>query len=334
MKVLSEMIKAFGFHEQVQNIQLLNSGGIHQTYQVQLTTGKSYILQQMNTEAFPNPEIVMQNLQIVGAYLKNKFPEKRLLHFYQTADGKYLYQNWRMMDFIAGYSLKTCENLQQIHQAGQAFGAFQKAVSEIPSDALKSSISGFHDTKAYFQKLTSLEICSEEMEQLKSWQEKACFVQETYQKEKIPFRTVHYDMKCSNLLFDRESNQPVAVIDWDTIMSGMPVYDFGDAVRSFASKVSSSESNLNLVGLDMRKLKAFTSGWLEQAEILPEEKKLLIPSVFSVTVELAVRYFTDYLQGNIYFKTEFPEQNLIRAKNQIKLAEEILKHQAEMENFL
>ena len=93
-------------------------------------------------------------------------------------------------------------------------------------------------------------------------------------------------MKCSNLLFDKETNQPVAVIDWDTIMSGMPVYDFGDAVRSFASNVSSSERNLKLV------------------------------------------------QGNLYFKTEFPEQNLIRAKNQIKLAEEILKHESEMENFL
>jgi len=334
MKIFSEISEAFGLYAQIRKIQPLNSGGIHRTYQIQLMTGENYILQKMNTEAFQNPETVMENLQIAGLYLKDSFPEKRILHFYQTAEGKYLYQNWRLMDCISGYSMKTCENLEQIHQAGQAFGAFQKAVSKIPAEALKSVIPEFHNTKAYFQKLKALEIRSEETELLKSWQERACFVQEAYLKEKIPFRTVHYDMKCSNLLFDKETNQPVAVIDWDTIMSGMPVYDFGDAVRSFASNVSSSERDLNLVGLDMRKFKAFTSGWMEEAELLPEEKKLLIPSIFSVTVELAVRYLTDYLQGNLYFKTEFPEQNLIRAKNQIKLAEEILKHESEMENCL
>ena len=334
MKVFSEIMNAFELSGQIQSIQPLTSGGIHQTYQIQLTTGEAYILQQMNTEVFQHPETVMKNLQIVGLYLKDSFPEKSILHFHQTAEGKYLYQNWRLMDCMQGYSLKTCENLEQIHQAGQAFGAFQKAVSKIPANALKSVITGFHDTKAYFQKLTALGVRSEEVERLKSWQKRACFVQEAYLKEKIPLRTVHYDMKCSNLLFDRETNQPLAVIDWDTIMSGMPVYDFGDAVRSFASNVSSSERDFNLVGLDMRKFKAFTSGWREEAELLPEEQKLLIPSIFSVTVELAVRYLTDYLQGNIYFKTEFPEQNLIRAKNQIKLAEEILKHQSEMENCL
>lgn len=334
MKIFSEILEAFEISGQIRKVQTLHSGGIHQTYQIQLMTGECYILQRMNTEAFPNPETVMKNLQIVGLYLKDSFPESSILHFHQTAEGKYLYQNWRLMDCISGYSLKTCETLEQIHQAGEAFGAFQKAVSRIPADALKCVIPEFHDTKAYFRKLKALEIRSEETELLKSWEERACFIQEAYQKENIPFRTVHYDMKCSNLLFDKETNQPVAVIDWDTVMSGMPVYDFGDAVRSFASNVSSSERDFNLVGFNMDKMKAFTSGWMEEAELLPEEQKLLIPSIFSVTAELAVRYLTDYLQGNLYFKTEFPEQNLLRAKNQIKLAGEILKHESEMKNFI
>ena len=117
-------------------------------------------------------------------------------------------------------------------------------------------------------------------------------------------------------------------------MPGMAVYDFGDAVRSFASDTSSSEPDLSKVGMNMTKFKAFSSGWLSQTDYTPKERELLIPSVFSVTVELAVRYLTDYLQGNLYFKTSYPEQNLIRTRNQIRLAQKILKQESEMKKLI
>ena len=330
--VLNTVRKAFRLEGEILEIHPLTDGGIHGTYQIRLKTGKNYIFQQVNTGVFQNPDAVMQNIVRTASYLEKYVPEMQVLHFYQTEQGEYLFQNWRVMDVIHGYSMKTCENLYQIQQAGKAFGAFQKAVSGMDSAGLVQTISGFHDTKAYFQELLHLKSSLPEMEILRNWQEQACFVCDCYQKGKLPFQVTHGDMKCSNLLFDRETNQPVAVIDWDTVMSGMPVYDFGDAVRSFASNVSSSETDLSRVGISMPKFEAFVSGWL--SECPQTDRNLLIPSVFSVTVELAVRYLTDYLQGNIYFRITHPEQNLIRARNQIRLAQELLKHQSEMEKFL
>ena len=327
---LNAVRKAFRLEGEILEMLPLTDGGIHRTYQIRLDTGKAYIFQQMHTGVFRNPDAVMQNIVRTASYLEEHVPEMQILHFYQTGQGAYLFQNWRVMDAIDGYSLKTCENLHQIHQAGKAFGAFEKAVSGMDSAGLVQTIPGFHDTRAYFQKLLHLKSSLPEAEILRSWQEQACFISDCYHRGEISFQVTHGDMKCSNLLFDRETNQPVAVIDWDTVMPGMPVYDFGDAVRSFVSNVSSSEADLSRVGISLPKLEAFASGWLSECP----DRKLLIPAVFSVTVELAVRYLTDYLQGNIYFRISHPEQNLIRARNQIRLAQEILKHESEIKKLI
>ena len=333
-EILSSVRKAFRLEGEIADFKVLSGGSIHMTCLVRLNTGKDYIFQQMNTNVFRNPDAVMQNIRRTSEYLHSHFPERKILHFYQTASGSDFYQNWRVMDAIPGKSLKSCENLHQIQQAGETFGRFQKEVSGMNAETLVQVIPGFHNTRAYFQKLLSLNSDLPEFSILKQWQEQACSVCDSCQKNQIPLRVTHNDMKCSNLLFDCETGQPSAVIDWDTIMPGMAVYDFGDAVRSFASNTSSSEPDFSKVGISMPKFKAFASGWLSQTDCTPEERKLLIPAVFSVTAELAVRYLTDYLQGNLYFKTSYPEQNLIRAQNQITLAQDILNHQSEMEKLI
>ena len=334
MKEIFDSIRqAFALQGEIAEISPLTGGSIHRTYKIRLNSGKIYIFQKMHTGVFQKPEAVMQNILKVTAYLNQNYPDRQTLHFYQTYSGAYIYQNWRVSDYIPAQSLKLCENLYQTEKAGAMFGWFQKAVSGMNADSLYPVIPEFHDTKAYFQKLLQFHADMPEIEKLKNWQEQACFVCDVYQKDRISLKVTHNDMKCSNLLFD-SSGMPVAVIDLDTVMSGKSVYDFGDAVRSFASNVSSSEPDFSKIGLNMQKFKAFASGWLSQAEYAAEERKLLLPAVFSVTVELAVRYLTDYLQGNVYFKTEYPEQNLVKARNQIKLAQEILNHQAEMKKIL
>lgn len=334
MELLFETIRqVFALSGELTEAVRLTEGGIHDTYRIRLDTGKIYIFQKMHTGVFRNPEAVMQNIMHVTAYLENDNPEMQTLHFYRTDSGAYLYQNWRVMDCIPGRSCKICHDLNQIRKAGAMFGKFQNAVSGIDANRLKPVISGFHDTRNYFDQLLNLHSDLPEAQILTKWQEQACEVFDYYQKHKNLLKITHNDMKCSNLLFDSSGN-PVAVIDLDTIMSGIPVYDFGDAVRSFASNTNSSEPDLSKVGLNLDKFRAFASGWLSQTEYSSEERKLLIPAVFSVTAELAVRYFTDYLQGNLYFKTDNPEQNLIRARNQIRLAQEILNHQSEMEKSL
>jgi len=325
--------KAFALQGKILEVLPLTEGSIHETYKIRLDTGKIYVFQKMHTGVFRKPEAVMRNIFRVTKYLQENFPDMQTLHFYQTLSGVPLYQNWRVSAYIPAQSMKICENLKQIEQAGMMFGRFQKAVSGMNAEKFCPVLPEFHNTRAYFQKLLQFHADMPELEKLKSWQSQACYVCDAYQKNNIPLKVTHNDMKCSNLLFDA-SGMPVAVIDLDTVMGGMPVYDFGDAVRSFASNTSSSEADLSVVGLNMQKYKAFASGWFSQTEYSPEERKLLIPAVFSVTVELAVRYLTDYLQGNIYFKTDYPEQNLVRTRNQIRLAQEILNGRKEMEKFL
>jgi len=334
MRVLFETIRqAFNLSGKIIKADRLTEGSIHETYRIGLDTGKIYIFQKIHTGVFQNPDAVMQNIIIITEYLQKYYPDMQTLHFYQTDSRMYFYQNWRVMDCIQGQSYKIFHDLHQIQKAGTMFGKFQNAVSGIDPNLLKPVISGFHDTRNYFDQLLNLHSDLPEAQILIKWQEQACEVFDYYQKNKNLFKITHNDMKCSNLLFDSSGN-PVAVIDLDTVMNGIPVYDFGDAVRSFASNTNSSESDLSRVGLNLDKFRAFASGWLSQTEYSSEERKLLIPAVFSVTAELAVRYLTDYLQGNLYFKTHDPEQNLIRARNQIRLAQEILNHQSEMEKIL
>ena len=318
---MKEIAKAFGIEGEISESVILGDGGIHRTYRIRMNTGKSYIFQKMNTKVFQNPEEVMQNILLVTEYLKGENIET--LEFHQTESGVYLYQDWRVMNYLDGYSLKSVEELNQLQQMGEAFGRFQKAVSGIEAGRLKEVIPGFHDTERYYQELLSLKPDLPEAEILLEWKDKACFVCETYRTKKIAYRVTHGDMKCSNLLFDRKTGYPLAVIDLDTVMPGKVVYDFGDAVRSISRN-----------GLNIEKFKAFADGWLNQMDYTEPEQKLLIPSIFSITVELAVRYLTDYLRGNIYFRVNQPEQNLIRAGTQIKLAQEFLKHQAIMEEII
>ncbi len=316
--------EAFLLPGHITEYQMLTNGGIHETCQIRLSTGKQYIFQHMNLHVFPHPETVMQNISHVTAYL-SKFSDMQTLQFYQTAQKEYFFHGWRIMDYIPGYSLPTMTDLNQIHQAGKAFGQFQSRVSQIDSRCLLPVIPAFHDTEAYFRKLSALGDSSEETQVLMHWQKQACSVMNTVPA--LPHIITHNDMKCSNLLFDRQTHQPIAVIDLDTVMPGLAVYDFGDAVRSIAVNADRS-------GIDLEKFKAFVSGWLLEMQYSSEETSLLIPAVFAVTVELAVRYLTDYLQGNLYFKVSFPEQSRIKAGKLIHLAQDILQQETEMQKFI
>lgn len=320
---MRKITQVYGIKGEITKAIELGDGGIHKTYCIRMDTGKRYILQKMNTKVFRKPEEVMENIAIVTGCLREHSPEIRTLEFRQTEKGSYLYDGWRAMEYLDGYSRKSVRELHQIQQMGEAFGRFQKAVSGIDSGRLKEVIPGFHDTEGYYRELEELETDIPEKAILEEWKEKACYVCEAYRQQGIDDRVTHGDVKCSNLLFDRETDQPLAVIDLDTVMPGKAVYDFGDAVRSLSRN-----------GVDMEQYKVFAEGYLHQTEYTEAERALLIPSVFSVTVELAVRYLADYLKGNIYFKVNQPEENLHRARQQIRLAKEMQKHQAEMENLI
>ncbi|MDE6005384.1 MAG: aminoglycoside phosphotransferase family protein [Oscillospiraceae bacterium] len=332
--------KKFHLSGNLLDSKLLTNGGIHDSYQVIYLnpdfTKKYYIFQKMNRIAFQNPEIMMQNIAVVANYLKNNYPDMQILEFYQTENQNYFYQNFRVMNFIQGENMRICNNLVQIQQAGKAFGQFHARLSGLDSTKLKQTIPNFHATPEYMKKLKLFENQNlPELKILESMQERACEIFNFYQNKKLPFRIVHNDMKCSNLLFHKFTGKAI-VIDWDTISNGMLVYDFGDAVRSFASKTVSDDLNFNAIGIDLQKFQAFATGYLQETKnfLTPEEKSVLVQAVFTVTVELATRYLLDYLQGNIYFKISYPEHNLIRARNQIELAKNISANAKAMQEII
>ena len=341
MKNLLEIIgKKFNLSGKLLDSKLLQNGGIHETYQVIYQdfnlTKKYYIFQKINHIAFQNPEIIMQNIALVTNYLKINYTDMKILEFYQTENKNYFYDNFRVMKLIQGENMRICNNLVQIQQAGTALGQFHARLANLDGKKLKQAISDFHNTPKYMKKLEFFENQNlPELKILQSMQEKACEIYNFYQAKKLPFRIVHNDIKCSNFIFNKLKNQAI-IIDWDTISNGMLVYDFGDAVRSFASKTVSDDLDFNAIGIDLEKFQAFVKSYLQETRnfLKKEEKSMLIQAVFTVTVELATRYLLDYLQGNKYFKISYPEHNLIRARNQIELAKNISANAKAMQEII
>lgn len=320
--------------------ELLQNGGIHETYRVTYQnpdgTRQSYIFQKVNRTAFQNPEAIMQNISAVTAYFRNNFPDMKILEFYQTENHAYLYKDFRVMNAIQGKTMRTCDSLMQIREAGIIFGQFHAKLSGLDGTKLNQTIPDFHATQKYMQKLQDYKNVVPELKILQSMQEQTCEIVRLYQTGVLPFRIVHNDMKCSNILFDNTTGKALAVIDWDTIMNGMLVYDFGDAVRSLASKTVSDNPDLSAVGIDLQKFQAFADGYLQETRnfLTQKEKSVLVKAVFTVTAELAVRYLLDYLQGSLYFKISYPEHNLIKARNQIQLAKHISANSKAMQEMI
>ncbi len=322
-----KILEMFGIAGKISGIFRIPEGKINRTFKIDLDSGEEYILQEMNQYVFPEPEKVMHNHLKVSAYLEKK--SLPAIQFQQTLEGKYLFRNWRMMKFFHGESRKRFLFPEELQQGGEMFGKIAQALSEMDGTELEEILPEFHDTEKYYAKMEEFASDIPEYKILEEWKEYACYVCRTYREQEIPLKVVHGDMKCSNLLFHPETNEAVAVIDFDTVMNGKTVYDFGDAVRSAATEILPKE-----VFINQERYRIFVSHWLKQVHYSEQEKKLLLPSVFAVTVELAVRYLTDYFMGNQYFMITQPMENLYRARSQIKLAKNIIYHYAELEDIL
>ena len=297
---METILEKFGISGKMKSYRLITKGHINQTYLVKMEDGRGYILQHINSEILQNPHAIMQNIVKITEYLQKQNIPLQIPHFYQTAKGEYLFENWRIMDKIQGVTLTSSDNMEAIHSMGYAFGAFHQGLAEYPSSRLYDTFPKFHNTRVRFANLwnavkqdNSDRACLivEELEQLRKYEESACILTDGLQAEKFPMRVLHGDMKCSNVLFHPETFAPIAVIDLDTIMQGTILTDYGDAVRSLMGTKFSIE-----------KYQAFERGYLESAQFLTDiEKEYFIPSAFCMTIELATRYAEDYFHHDRYF---------------------------------
>jgi len=333
--------------------QLIQMGNVNKTYEVKfiLPEGKpkSFLIQNVNTYAFRHPVDLMNNIDKVTEHIRAKKPGQVALHFHHTADRKtYVIDGrnfWRMTNFIPSVTYDVVPNLQVIRSTGRAFGEFQLQLADFPTDELFETIPNFHNTRMRFQALKAsaetnaagrLAEVREELNWLLSVEDQACTLTDMLERGELPLRVTHNDTKINNVLFSRETGEPLVVIDLDTVMPGLVGHDFGDAVRFAANFVQEDSREYEKAGVDLEIFRAFAEGFLEMtAETLTEnEIRTLALSCFVLTVELSTRFLADYLDGDLYFKTLSPDHNLVRARCQIALAKDMLRKLPQMEQIV
>lgn len=350
---LSQVCDTFRILGILVSFEEIKAGNVNSTYKVTYLQPdgkeKSYILQEINTYVFKNPVQVMENIDKVTGHIHWKQPEKISLHFHHTDEGKnYFFEGnhfWRLFNYILSNTYNVTTDLEVVRNAGRAFGEFQVLLGDFDASQLHETILGFHDTRKRYEKLMAVvqedtlgraaEV-REELDWLCSVQEQACRLTDMYRQGELPLRVTHNDAKINNVLFDKVTKKALVVIDLDTVMPGLVGNDFGDAIRFAANYVEEDCPQYDKAGINMDVFGVFAEGFLQKtAAILTDnEIRTLATSCFALTVELAVRFLEDYILGSPYFRIDYPEHNLVRARCQIALAKDMMLHMGEMEDVI
>ena len=352
---VTESIKEILTHFSIElNPSSYGNGHINDTYLV--ATDPSYILQKINKNVFKKPEEVMENIKLVTEHLRRKIiaeggdPMREPLSLIETVDGKPFYKSsdgeyYRMYVFIDGArSYDVVESPEQLYQAAKAFGRFQNMLADFPAEKLYEVIPRFHDTrKRYADFLAAVEADSvgraagaaREIQFVKDREDAVGVVVDDIASGILPVRVTHNDTKLNNVLLDEKTGEGVCVIDLDTVMPGSLLYDFGDALRFAGSTGAEDEPDLDKIWFDLANFEAFTRGFVETLPSITERELELLPfSVKLLTLECGMRFLADYLSGDTYFKTAYPEHNLIRCRTQFKLIEDMERKMGEMESIV
>lgn len=346
---LKEILSNYDIQGEYQGHEVNDSGNINKTYVVIfLEDGveKKYLVQKINTSVFMEPYKLMKNIEGVAKYFKRKMAKEndevhKTLDIVKTKDGQLLYakpneeEYYRVYEYIEDATSYDCSvDKNVVFNTGQAFGHFQRVLSNYPMDQLEETIPDFHNTVKRYEKLLEDIIVDPKKRAmdvgrwitfiLQRRKEYSLIVNQLGTKD-LPLRVTHNDTKVNNVLMQKESGDFLAVIDLDTVMPGSLLYDYGDGIRSTASTAKEDEKDLSKVSLDLELFESYTDGYMsEMAPYLTEkEVSLMGKSIKIITLELAIRFLDDYINGDTYFKVNYEGHNLDRALNQMKLVEDI-----------
>ncbi len=350
MDNIKKIIDAFPDYGEVISYKPITSGHINDTYIVEykLEDGSNvrYLLQRINTVVFKMPVELMENVMGVTAHLRKKIkenggdPTRETLTVYPTKDGKNYYMTesgdcWRMYNFVEDtFSISELTNPEDFKNAAISFGNFQKLLADYPIDTLHETIYNFHNTPSRF---SDFKIALEknmsgrkdqalpEIDFVLARENDCGVITDMLEKGELPLRVTHNDTKLNNILFDNTTKKGLCVVDLDTVMPGSSLYDFGDSIRFGANTAAEDETDLSKVSLSLEYFKAYVEGYLESAgDSLTENEIDYLPfSAKLLTLECGIRFLGDFINGDVYFKTEYPEHNLVRARTQFKLVEDI-----------
>lgn len=323
----------------------IDDGHINNTFQAIFNNnGKylHYLLQQINTAVFKDPEHLMVNVDLVTSFLRDKIiaaggdPERETLYCKPCRDGKKYYEDengrvWRVYNFVSdAFAYNSIENPEVFYKAGRAFGEFQNQLADFPIDSLFETIPDFHHTAKRYRNLQNSirrnasgrkSVCEKEIAFAEARKDDTYVLTGKTEIGELPVRVTHNDTKLNNILFDRATDEPICVVDLDTVMPGSALYDFGDAIRFGANTAAEDESDLSKVSLDLELFRQYTRGYLSAAgkSLTDAEIDLLPFAAKMMTLECGMRFLTDFIDGDVYFKTEYPEHNLVRCRTQFAL---------------
>ena len=338
-----EEANAFALEGQVLSVEPYGEGHINLTLLV-TTDKKRYIMQKMNTRIFSEPQKLMHNICSVTEFLRERGLET--LCVVPTKDGKpFLYNGeyFRVYDFIENtVSYQRVTDAEIFKNAGEAFGEFQNYLAQFDASGLYEIIARFHDTPKRFADFKNAlranacnraETCQEEIAFIVNRADTYGKIMQALADGSLPLRVTHNDTKLNNILMDDKTGKARAVIDLDTIMPGSMLFDFGDAIRFGASTAAEDETDLDKVHFDIRLFEAYAQGFCSAVakSITATEQALLPYSAYLMTMECGMRFWADYLAGDTYFATKYPEHNLVRARTQLRLASEMETQFAQMQ---
>jgi len=354
-----ELINKFQFDGEFLAIETFGYGHINTTFAVYFKFINKppirYILQKINTNIFKNPYKLMENIENVTQHLKTKILasggdiKRETLTVIKTKDNKLLYEDnkgqyWRAYSFIENATCyQTVEKPILFYNAAKAFGKFQNLLSDFPAEKLFESIPNFHNTVSrYSDFIISLEkdtakrasFVKQEIEFVKQRQKDCSVFVDLIKDGQLPLRVTHNDTKLNNIMMDNETDEGICIIDLDTIMPGSVLYDFGDSIRFGASSAAEDEQDLSKVYMVMDLFEQYTKGYLSQASLTDVEISNLALSAKILTLECGIRFLTDYLDGDKYFKIHRDNQNLDRARTQFKLVKDMEKKMEQMNQIV
>lgn len=357
---LETVAAAFCMKGAPKEITPYGNGHINDTYLLVCEDGgteKKYILQRMNRSIFKNPAALMENVANVTAYLRRLIsekggdPDRETLQVVKTKSGEnYLEDNyhncWRVFPFIDHtFCLEKVENAGDFYDCAVAFGNFQQQLASYPAHTLHETIPLFHHTPSRFRDFKKA-VDEDSMGRASMVQEEISFalsrepdtrvLTDLLEKGELPLRVTHNDTKLNNILFDVSTRKALCIIDLDTVMPGLSLYDFGDSIRTGASTGAEDEPDLSKVELDLSLFETFTKGFLKGCggSLTPLEIKLLPMGAKLMTYECGIRFLADFLVGDTYFKIHRENQNLDRARTQFKLVADMEKKWEDMEEII
>ena len=347
----------FSFDGAVTDLKVCGNGHINSTYIVTAEGSKRYILQILNTAIFKDPVGVMNNIVAVTDHIRaglaeaGEDTERGTMRVIFTTDGQKGYTDpegrfWRAYDFVEGTVCRlTVDSSETFSRVGEAFGDFQRRLSDFDASGLIESIPNFHNTKKrYADFLASVErdasgrahLVQDEIRFITDRAEKCSLIVDALADGSLPLRVTHNDTKLSNILLDEVTEEAVCIIDLDTVMPGSSLYDFGDSIRSGATDAAEDEPDLDKVHFLPEMFRAYARGFVKGCGgALTEKEITMLPDGgYMLTLEQAIRFLADYLDGDTYFHTDYPDHNLVRARTQIKLVAEMEAFMPELREFV